>query len=149
MNVDQSVTPSKTALPAKPISEAAASARIDDEDDSNPAPASVEWQVVANYQDTEEGDSVWTLSARDDAGLEKAKKAIENAIEQAEKCDKVGFLTMPDRSAFPRIVGTKGANVSRLRAETGADITVGRDNNTIVIIGTFSILSLFGVLACG
>ena len=56
---------------------------------------------------------------------------------------------MPDRSAFPMIVGTKGANVSRLRAETGADITVGRDNNTIVIIGTFSILSLFGVLVCG
>jgi len=50
----------------------------------------------------------------------------------------VGFLTLADRSAFPKIVGSKGSNVARLRAETGADITVGRDSNTIVIIGSES-----------
>jgi KH domain len=50
----------------------------------------------------------------------------------------VGFLTLPDRSVFPRIVGTKGANVARLRAQTGADITVSRENSTIVIIGVLN-----------
>lgn len=29
-----------------------------------------------------------------------------------------------------------GANVSRLRLETGADITVGRDDNIITIVGS-------------
>ena len=35
-------------------------------------------------------------------------------------------------------VGSKGANVSRLRNETGADITVSRQDNTITIIGQWS-----------
>ncbi|KAJ3555770.1 hypothetical protein NM688_g2394 [Phlebia brevispora] len=48
----------------------------------------------------------------------------------------VGFLTLPDRSAFPRIVGAKGSNVARLRAESQADITVSREDNTIVIVGS-------------
>ena len=33
--------------------------------------------------------------------------------------------------------GAKGANVSRLRQETGADITVSREDNTITIIGEY------------
>ena len=85
----------------------------------------------------EEGDIEWTLKARDEDSLTRAKKAIADAIADAEKCTSVGFLTLPDRSAFPRIVGTKGANVARLRAETGAEITVSRENNTIVIIGEY------------
>lgn len=149
--VDQSATPAKSFLPTRPQSDAAAAARIDDSEEKS---TGVEWQVVPNYQDAEEGDSVWTLKARDDAGLEKAKKVIADAINQAEGSSLVGFLTLPDRSAFPRIVGecisyfrklklivlsrgagAKGANVSRLRQETGADITVSREENVITIIG--------------
>ena len=47
----------------------------------------------------------------------------------------VGFLTLPDRSMFPRIVGAKGSNVARLRNESGADITVSHEDSTIVIVG--------------
>ena len=94
-----------------------------------------EWQVVPNYQGAEEGDSIWTLRARDEAGMEKAKTMIKGLIEQAQTATAVGFLTLPDRSAFPRIVGTKGANVMSLREETGADITVSREDTTITIIG--------------
>ena len=132
VNVEQSATPSKSAVPARPVSEAAASARIDSDEAEVKG---VEWQVIANYQDAEDGDSVWTLKARDEAGLAKAKQAVADAIKQAEAFTSVGFLTLPDRSAFPRIVGSKGANVSRLRAETGADITVSREDNTITIVG--------------
>lgn len=150
VNVEQSATPTKSALPPRPPSEKAASARIDDAEEDA---AGIEWQVVENYKDVEEGDSVWTLKARDEAGLQKAKDYIADAIKQAEESSLVGFLTLPDRTAFPRIignyefalpktqlfdvnfVGTKGANVSRLRAETGADITVSKENNTITIIG--------------
>ncbi|KAF8070641.1 hypothetical protein FPV67DRAFT_1779960 [Lyophyllum atratum] len=71
-------------------------------------------------------------------GLERAQKLIQEAIEHAQRMSHVGFLTLPDRSVFPRIVGTKGANVARLRTETGADITVSREDSTIVIIGSES-----------
>ncbi|KIJ67957.1 hypothetical protein HYDPIDRAFT_37535 [Hydnomerulius pinastri MD-312] len=135
VQVDQSAQPQKSAVPTQPPQTGAPTARIDDAEDDTPESV---WQVIANYQDAEEGDSEWTLKARDAAGLERAQSDIKTAIEQAEAMSHVGFLTLADRSAFPRIVGSKGSNVSRLRAETGADITVSRENNTIVIIGSES-----------
>lgn len=132
VNVDQSALPQKSAVPLSPPTEAGSAARIDDEETEV---GGIEWKVVPNYQTAEEGDSTWTLRARDQAGLDRAQKLIAEAVEGAEKMSSVGFLTLPDRSFFPRIVGSKGANVSRLRAETGADITVSRENSTIVIIG--------------
>jgi len=120
-------------VPTQPPSTANPSARIDDTEDSTTT--EIQWEVVANYQDAEEGDSTWTLKARDQTGLEKAESLIKEAIENAARMSHVGFLTLPDRSSFPRIVGSKGSNVARLRNETGADITVSRETNTIVIIG--------------
>ena len=98
----------------------------------------MEWQVVKNYENAEDGDNLWTLKAKDDEALAKAKEMVAKAITEAEDCSSIGFLTLPDRSAFARIVGTKGATVARLRAETGAEITVSRDNNTITIVGKCS-----------
>lgn len=138
VHVDQSAHPQKSAVPTHPPPNATSTARIDDTEEDTPEPS---WQVAPNYQDAEEGDSEWTLKARDAASLERAQNDLKAAVEQAEAMTHVGFLTLADRSAFPKIVGTKGSNVARLRAETGADITVGRDSNTIVIIGAFPILS--------
>jgi hypothetical protein len=129
VHVDQSAQPSQSAIPVRHEP----SARIDD---TTSAEASgVEWELVLNYQNSEEDDSIWTLKGRDQASLDKAENLIKEAIENAARMSHVGFLTLADRSMFPRIVGTKGANVARLRNETGADITVSRENNTIVIIG--------------
>jgi len=140
VQVDQSVYPQKSAVPPRPPQIEATAARIDDAQDN--AVIDIQWHVTPNYQDVEEGDSEWRLKARDQASLERAQKAIQDAVENAETMSHVGFLTLVDRSTFPRIVGSKGANVSRLRAETGADITVSRENSTIVIIGSeFAILS--------
>ncbi|KAH7925953.1 hypothetical protein BV22DRAFT_1064054 [Leucogyrophana mollusca] len=137
VQVDQSTHPQKSAVPTRPPAQTVAvTARIDDAEDD--ASAEIQWQVTPNYQDAEDGDSEWTLKAKDNAGLERAQSLIKEAIEQAENMSHVGFLTLPDRSAFPRIVGSKGANVARLRNETGADITVSRENSTIVIIGSES-----------
>lgn len=138
VQVDQSAYPQKSAVPTHPPQSAASTARIDDAEGD--APES-DWQVTLNYLDAEEGDSEWTLKATDAASLELAQNDVKTAIEQAEAMTHVGFLTLTDRSAFPRIVGTKGSNVARLRAETGADITVSRDSNVIVIIGAFPLLS--------
>jgi hypothetical protein len=135
VQVDQSAHPRKSAVPPRPPQTEATSARIDDAEANGVI--EIQWQITSNYQDAEEGDSEWTLKARDQAGLERAKKAIQDAVQNAENMSHVGFLTLADRSAFPRIVGSKGSNVSRLRAETGADITVSRENSTIVIIGGY------------
>lgn len=135
VHVEQSVQPQAQSVPVRPTpSSDNTTARIDaEEEESTPE---VEWEVTENYKDAEEGDSVWTLKARDQAGLERARKLTEEAIEHAKGMSHIGFLTMLDRSSFPRIVGSKGSNVTRLRNETGADITVSRDNNTIVILGS-------------
>ncbi|KAG2146037.1 uncharacterized protein EDB93DRAFT_1287176 [Suillus bovinus] len=136
VSVEQSDKPQKPAVPAAPPQNGSTTARIDDVED---APAiEIHWQVTENYLDAEEGDSEWTLKGSDAAGLERAQSLIQEAIAQAAAMTCVGFLTLPDRSAFPRIVGSKGSNVARLRNETGADITVSRDNNTIIIIGSES-----------
>ncbi|TBU33830.1 hypothetical protein BD311DRAFT_711968 [Dichomitus squalens] len=139
VHVEQSVLPSKPAVPPQPASQGAgATARIDDPDTTNGATADAQWQVVSNYQDTEEGESEWTLKARDQAGLDRALKLIKEGLEHAQKMTHVGFLTLPDRSLFPRIVGAKGSNVARLRNESGADITVSHEDSTIVIVGSES-----------
>jgi len=139
VSVDQSVTPTKSAVPARPYTDA--TARIDDTDPETNREG-VQWQVIANYQDAEEGNSEWTLRAKDQAALDKAKSLITDAIEHAEMASHVGFLILPDRSVFPRIVGSKGSNVARLRQETGAEITVGREDNVITIIGSESALQV-------
>jgi len=124
--VEHSALPTKSGIPAR-----TRSARIDEAESGEP-----EWEIVANYQDTDGGDSTWILKARDQAGLERAEGLVQEAINHAATLTHVGLLTLPDRSLFPKIVGSKGANVARLRNETGADITVSRENSTIVIIGT-------------
>lgn len=134
VQVDQSEQPQRSAVPSRPTPTGTPSARIDEAEGD--VPVETQWEVTSNYSDAEDGDSVWTLKARDQAGLERAQKLIKDAIGQAARMSHVGFLTLADRSMFPRIVGSKGANVARLRNETGADITVSRENNTIVIIGT-------------
>ncbi|TFY81350.1 hypothetical protein EWM64_g2661 [Hericium alpestre] len=102
--VEKSAEPKKVSILTRPAA-AAPNARIDDAEEPS---VEADWQVVPNYQDAEEGESVWTLRARDQGGLDRAKKTIQDAIERAEGMTQVGFLTLPDRSSFPRIVGTAG-----------------------------------------
>ncbi|KAK0241811.1 hypothetical protein EDD85DRAFT_994234 [Armillaria nabsnona] len=137
VQVDQSVQPQQSAVPSRPepADADAASARIDADAEAE-APSDAIWEVVPNYQNVEEGDSTWTLKARDQAALDKARQLITDAVNAAAQMTSVGFLTLSDRTMFPRIVGSKGSNVARLRNETGADITVSRENSTIVIMGS-------------
>jgi hypothetical protein len=123
--VEHSVLPTKSGVPSR-----VPAARVDE------AGSEPEWEIASNYQDTDEGDSTWTLKARDQAGLDRAEELVQEAINHASTLTHVGFLTLPDRSLFPKIVGTKGANVARLRNETGADIIVSRENSTIIITGS-------------
>ncbi|KAG8999118.1 hypothetical protein FRB90_012145 [Tulasnella sp. 427] len=136
VHVDFSQIPAEY-VPARPASTAAAAAARIDQDEA-PADDGVDWQVAPNYEGAEEGEAEWTLRGRDEASLDAAEDLVKEAIQHAESLTHVGFLTLTDRSAFPRIVGAKGANVSRIRSETGTEITVGKGDNTIVIIGSES-----------
>ena len=139
VDAEPSAKPTQSSLPSRPSSSnsTALAARVDDAE--NTATTEEQWEIVENYKDTEEGDSTWTLKGRDQAGIDKAKSAIQDAIDKAKAATHVGFLTLPDRSSFPRIVGAKGSNIARLHTMTGASIHVGRENSTITITGSFSV----------
>jgi len=143
VDAEPSAQPTKSSLPSpsgSSSSSTALAARVDDAETATTTTTTEEqWEIVENYKDTEEGDSTWTLKGRDQAGIDKAKSAIQEAIDKAKAATHIGFLTLPDRSSFPRIVGAKGSNIARLHSMTGASIHVGRDNNTITITGSFSV----------
>ena len=136
VDAEPSAQPTKPSLPTRPSGSTAPAARVDDAESTV---TEAQWEVVENYTDAEEGESTWTLRARDQANIDKAKSAIQEAVDKAKAATHVGFLTLPDRSSFPRIVGAKGSNIARLHAMTGASIHVGRENNTITITGSFSV----------
>lgn len=142
--VEHPTAPETTFTPTKPTPGAAASgARIDQDDEANAAADGFDWQIITNYQGAPDGDIDWVLRGKDEDSLNSAEKILHEAIEHAKGASHVGFLTVTDRSAFPRIVGTKGANVSRIRAETGADVQVGKGgDNTIVIVGSENAVEL-------
>ncbi|KAH9083451.1 SCP160 protein [Lactarius deliciosus] len=137
VEAELSTQPSRSATPSRPSNSATPAARVDDVEESV---TEAQWEVVDNYTDAEEGESTWTLKGRDQGGIDRAKTTITQAIEKAQAATHVGFLTLPDRSSFPRIVGAKGSNIARLHDMTGAHILVGRDHSTITITGTTSSL---------
>lgn len=137
VEAEPSAQPTKSATPSRPSNSATPTARVDDVEESV---TEAQWEIVENYTDAEEGESTWALKGRDQGGIDKAKSAITQAIEKAQAATHVGFLTLPDRSSFPRIVGAKGSNIARLHDMTGAHIFVGRENNTIIITGSASSL---------
>jgi hypothetical protein len=126
--------PTRPSLLSRPSKSAKQTARVDHADDTV---AEAHWEIVENYTDAEDGDSTWTLKARDQSDIDKAKDVIGEAIEKAKTATHVGFLVLPDRSSFPRIIGAKGSNIARLHRMTNANIDVGREDSTIVITGLF------------
>ncbi|WRT70206.1 uncharacterized protein IL334_007201 [Kwoniella shivajii] len=115
---------------------AAKTARIDlsggGEGESNDVEG--DFEIIENYQDAPEGEQEWSVRGKEE-DLDKAVKVLEDAVEKAKSATHVGLLTGLPRSAFPRIIGSKGATISRIRAETGADVQVSKDDDLITITG--------------
>ncbi|TXT10874.1 hypothetical protein VHUM_02379 [Vanrija humicola] len=132
-----------TPAPAKPVhvpsangdSIAAKTARIDL--DAEDEPVEGEWEIRANYEGAGDEALSWVVRAKEE-DLDKAVAVLDKAVKQAESASHVGLLTGLPRAAFPRIIGSKGATISRLRAETGTDINVGKENDLITITGSES-----------
>lgn len=96
-------------------------------DDADAASDAHSWSVVQNVASGEEGDIPWVLRGSAD-NVEKAKKAIDDALKQAAKQDTTGLLVLPDPRNYRFIIGQGGSKVKGIRNQSGCKITVPREN---------------------
>ncbi|KAK3402116.1 hypothetical protein B0T20DRAFT_131417 [Sordaria brevicollis] len=129
------------AIPAKPAAPASIRANggslplITDDEEST---ADAHFWTVVDQTSTEEGDIPWVIRGSPE-NIEKAKKVIETAIEQAKKQDAIGYLILPDPRTYRYVIGQGGSTVNQIRKQSGCKITVPRDQakgEAIEVVGT-------------
>ncbi|KAK5661973.1 hypothetical protein OQA88_10084 [Cercophora sp. LCS_1] len=106
-------------------------------DDADAAADVHSWSVV-DTTSSEEGDIPWVLRGTVE-NVEKAKKAIEAAIEQAKKQTATGYLILPDPKTYRYVIGQGGSKVNSIRKQSGCKITVPRDQakgEAIEVVGS-------------
>lgn len=127
--------PAKPAAPASIRANGGALPLITDDEESTADAHS--WTVV-DQTSTEEGDIPWVIRGSPE-NIEKAKKVIETAIEQAKKEDAIGYLILPDPRTYRYVIGQGGTKVNQIRKQSGSKITVPRDQakgEAIEVVGT-------------
>ncbi|KAI1815926.1 putative RNA binding effector protein Scp160 [Poronia punctata] len=95
-------------------------------DDAETAADAHSWTVVEEGSSAEEGDIPWVLKGSPE-NIEKAKKVIAAALEQAQKSNFTGYLVLPDPSTYRLVIGTGGSKVNAIRKQSGCKINVPRD----------------------
>ena len=143
-------TVSGKPVPAKTNS-AGAVTRIDDEPANEvQEPHGVEWRVIEYGSDIGPGNADVLLKARDAESLAIAEDLVKEAVSKANESTKTAYMTFPDRSVFPRIIGSKGSVISELCLKTDAEINVPKDDFTITIYGTKTLADIsLGYLPSG
>lgn len=84
----------------------------------------ISWALHDLDSDGPQGDIPWVLSGADAEAVAKARARLEKALKDAEKMTSTGFLILPDPRSHSRIVGPGGAEINRIRKQTGTKITV-------------------------
>ena len=105
-------------------------------DDADAAADAHSWSVA--QQSTEEGDIPWVLKGSAE-NIEKAKKTIQAALEQAPKNGATGYLVLSDPGNHRYIIGTGGSTIKTIRQKSGCKIDVPRQQesgDTITITGS-------------
>ncbi|KAL2146738.1 hypothetical protein VTI28DRAFT_2573 [Corynascus sepedonium] len=95
------------------------------------------WKLVEQTS-TEEGDIPWVLRGSPE-NVEKAKSAIQSALDQANKQNAIGYLVLPDPRTYRFVIGQGGSKVNSIRKQSGCKITVPRDQthgDAIEVVGT-------------
>jgi rRNA processing protein Krr1/Pno1 len=106
-------------------------------DDADAAADVHSWNVVENTS-AEEGDIPWVLRGSAE-NIEKAKKAIDAALEEAKKQNATGYLILPDPKTYRYVIGQGGSKVNSIRKQSGCKITVPRDQaqgEAIEVVGS-------------
>jgi rRNA processing protein Krr1/Pno1 len=102
--------------------------------DEDSAPDTHKWTVVQT-RSTEEGDIPWVLRGSAD-NVARAKKAIADALAQAQKSDTTGFLALSDPKTYRFVIGPGGSKVTSIRKQSGCKVNVPRDHEPIEIVGS-------------
>ncbi|KAK4219953.1 hypothetical protein QBC37DRAFT_302829 [Rhypophila decipiens] len=129
--------PPKPTAPAAPARANGGALPLITDESQESADAHV-WNVVEQSPSAEEGDIPWVLRGSPE-NIEKAKKAIEAALEQAKKQTATGYLILPDPRTHRYVIGQGGSKVNSIRKQSGCKITVPRDSDkgeAIEVIGT-------------
>ncbi|KAI0912029.1 putative RNA binding effector protein Scp160 [Ustulina deusta] len=106
-------------------------------DDAEAAADAHSW-IIVDTASPEEGDIPWVLKGNQD-NIEKAKKAIATALEQARNNNSTGYLVLPDPSTYRLVIGTGGSKVNAIRKQSGCKINVPRDqarDEAIEVLGS-------------
>ncbi|KAI1309293.1 putative RNA binding effector protein Scp160 [Xylaria venustula] len=106
-------------------------------DDAEAAADAHSW-VIVDTTSSEEGDIPWVLKGSQD-NIEKAKKTIATALEQARNNNSMGYLILPDPSTYRLVIGTGGSKVNAIRKQSGCKINVPRDqarDEAIEVLGS-------------
>ena len=101
------------------------------------------WEIVEEEEgEAEEGDIPWVLRGSAE-NIEKARAALEKAIQRAQTNSQekaaTGYLVLPDPSAYRFVIGSEGAQIDSIRRQTGCKIDVPKDQTkgkAIEITGT-------------
>jgi hypothetical protein len=110
-------------------------------DDPSASAGSHSWESHDMHSSTEEGQIPWVLSGPSPEAVAAARTKLERALEEAANQDTVGFLILPDPRAYRHVIGPGGAEINRIRKQTGTKIQVPRDQGrgeAIEIVGTKS-----------
>ncbi|KAK3350134.1 hypothetical protein B0T25DRAFT_592141 [Lasiosphaeria hispida] len=129
------------AIPAKPV--VSDNTRVDGgalpliTDDAEAIADVHSWNVVEQTS-AEEGEIPWVLRGSAE-NIEKAKKVIDFALEQAKKQTATGYLILPDPKTYRYVIGQGGSKVNAIRKQSGCKITVPRDQakgEAIEVVGS-------------
>ncbi|TIB84727.1 beta and beta-prime subunits of DNA dependent RNA-polymerase [Wallemia mellicola] len=91
------------------------------------------WETYELNTSEDDNDSEWKIHGKDEGSLDKAVKAINNAVEKVKKAECVGYLLLQNRSTFPRIVGSKGSGIERIKNESGVQsLTVSKSDIPLI-----------------
>lgn len=74
-----------------------------------------------------------TVNGKDDQSVNRAVKAIENALDRVKRSEYIGYLVLQNRSTFPRIVGSKGSGIERIKNDSGVQsLTVSKSELPLI-----------------
>lgn len=132
--------PSKTAPQRRSKPNGAALPLITDDHETTATPI---WDVIEDTEENiEEGDMPWVLRGSPDS-VEKARAALQKAMEQAQTRthEKIstGYLTLPDPRNYRFVIGSGGSQINSIRKQTGCRINVPKaqaKGEPIEIIGS-------------
>ena len=107
-------------------------------DDPAASANSHSWEAHDLHASSEEGEIPWILSGPSPEAIATARAKLDKALEEANKQDTIGFLSLPDPRAYRHVIGPGGSEINRIRKSTGTKIQVPRDQSkgeAIEIIG--------------